>query len=334
MGRPNILLVEWASSGGCWVDGLAFSEENVFLHHGRAMLRAFAEDLAQAGFPTTVLIDVREQEPQTWPTSRQILVDGAERFWRVLNDEAARSDLILLIAPEEGGWLQRCHQELRGCEDKFLSPSGDFLTTACSKHATSERLRERGVQRLVGKLYGPAISTWPPVVSLPAIMKPDDGAGGTRQIVRDWDEVKQPTSGIWRIEPFIAGKSVSIAAICGAGEPVLLEPLEQIFEPPTDGIYVGGEFPLEEPLRRRAQSLASRGFAALGKARGFVGLDLVLHEFDESCDAIVDVNPRLTCSYIGLRQIYSTNLADALVRNHGGEPVRLQLNQKPISFRL
>ena len=334
MNRPEILLVEWASSGGCWVDGLEFSEDNVFLHHGRAMLRAFAEDLAEAGYVSTVLIDVRDNQPQAYPTSRQILIDGAEQFWQVMIEEAARSDLILLIAPEEGSWLQRCHQKLCGCEEKFLSPIGDFLTLTCSKHATSEQLRESGVQKLKGQRFASATSSWPPTVSLPAIIKPDDGAGGTRQIVHNWADISPPTSGAWRVESFIPGQAVSIAAICGANQPVLLEPLQQIFEPPTDGIYVGGEFPLTEPLRHRAQSLAARGLAALGTARGFVGLDLVLHEFDPSYDAIVDVNPRLTCSYVGLRQIYSTNLADALVRHHGGEHVDLHFNQKPISFRL
>ena len=239
-----------------------------------------------------------------------------------------------LIAPEEGGWLLRCHEELRGCKQKILSPSGDFLTRACSKHATSERLRERGVQRLEGRLYDAAIPSWPPDVSLPAIIKPDDGAGGTRTIVHDWNVVDRPSSGLWRVESFITGMAVSVAAICGAGEPLLLEPLQQIFQSPADGVYVGGEFPLEEPMRRRARALASRGLAALGATRGFVGLDLVLHESDAGHDAIVDVNPRLTCSYVGLRQIYSTNLADALVRNHGGESVRLRLRRKPISFRL
>ncbi len=334
MEQPLLLLVEWASSGGCWVDHSAFSEDNVFLHHGRAMLRAFADDLSAAGYPTTIMVDVREREPQFSAMARPIPIDDAARFWTVLQEEADRADLILLIAPEECGWLLRCHAALPGCEAKFLSPSGDFLQMACSKHATSEWLREQGVQRLEGQLFNAATSRWPPEVSVPAIIKPDDGAGGTRKIIDDWNSARPPTHGLWRIESLIEGTAVSMAAICGAGDPVWLEPLQQVFQPPADGIYVGGEYPLPKPLQQRARQLAASGLSAMGPARGYVGLDLVLHKFDCQRDAIVDVNPRLTCSYLGLRQIYSTNLAEALVQNHGGEPVHLHLRQKPVSFRL
>lgn len=318
----TVFVVEWASGGGFWVDGSAYSADNVYLRQGSAMAEAFVADLHRAGFQVRLLQDSRANATPIPNQIETISISSADMFWKELRDGAEAADWFLVIAPECAGWLQRCHVELLGLERKSLSPTGNFLNIAASKHATSERLRVAGVQRLVGEMLEPGCEsnreTCKEKVGLPAILKPDDGAGGERLAIRDWSEVPDFLAGRWRIESLIDGVSVSIAAWVGPAVVFWTEPVSQRFSERGAGEYLGGEFPLDPELAARTKRLAKAGMAALGPTQGYVGLDIVLAD-DPFFDAIVDVNPRLTCSYIGLRQIYATNLAAAIVQICRGE---------------
>ena len=66
--------------------------------------------------------------------------------------------------------------------------------------------------------------------------------------------------------------------------------------------YLGGSCPLPSGLAARADRLARCAAAAMPEWRGYIGIDLVLGEAnDGSEDYLIEVNPRLTTSYVGLR---------------------------------
>jgi predicted ATP-grasp superfamily ATP-dependent carboligase len=49
-------------------------------------------------------------------------------------------------------------------------------------------------------------------------------------------------------------------------------------------------------------------------SRGFVGVDLVLgHASDGSEDVVIEINPRVTTSYVGLRRALEQNLAELML---------------------
>ncbi|NIV10374.1 MAG: ATP-grasp domain-containing protein, partial [Aliifodinibius sp.] len=62
------------------------------------------------------------------------------------------------------------------------------------------------------------------------------------------------------------------------------------------------------PLLEEALETAQRTVELLRGLRGYVGVDMVLTN-DEP--VVVEVNPRLTTSYIGLRKVINFNLAQA-----------------------
>ena len=73
--------------------------------------------------------------------------------------------------------------------------------------------------------------------------------------------------------------------------------------------YRGGQGPLDDKDQRRAAHLAGLAIRALPRTiRGFVGVDIVLAD-DPARYCIIEVNPRLTTSYVGLRHIVEGNLA-------------------------
>jgi predicted ATP-grasp superfamily ATP-dependent carboligase len=96
---------------------------------------------------------------------------------------------------------------------------------------------------------------------------------------------------------------------------------------------LGGELPLSAGLAERASALAERALAAMPMTVGYVGVDLVLgREPDGSEDAVIEINPRLTTSYVGLRTAATSNLADVMWRVGQGDLQPVEFSSKPIEF--
>jgi hypothetical protein len=84
--------------------------------------------------------------------------------------------------------------------------------------------------------------------------------------------------------------------------------------------YEGGTMPLPDHLAIRTVELGRKAVTAVSGLRGYVGVDLVLRGQDH----VIEINPRLTTSYIGLRALAKTNLAEAMLRvveGHAGVTV-------------
>jgi len=125
----------------------------------------------------------------------------------------------------------------------------------------------------------------------------------------------------------------SIAFLCGPGVVCPLVPCEQRLS--TDGrfTYLGGRLPLPPDLADRTLGLGRRALAALPTALGYVGLDLVLGADPHgSEDYVIEVNPRLTTSYVGLRAASGANLAAALLAAASGRAPRLEFAPGGLEF--
>ena len=123
-----------------------------------------------------------------------------------------------------------------------------------------------------------------------------------------------------------------LLALCGCGEPELLLPCWQRVAPPTFESR-GGEIMRETEMIHRARQLARTALAALPATRGFVGLDLILGPDPNGCDdVVIEVNPRLTTSYVGLRRQAVENLGEAMWRRAMAQPSRLSFRSTPLQF--
>jgi predicted ATP-grasp superfamily ATP-dependent carboligase len=70
--------------------------------------------------------------------------------------------------------------------------------------------------------------------------------------------------------------------------------------------YRGGTTPLDHPLAKRAGEEAVRACEAIPGLCGYVGVDLVLTKSEA---VVIEVNPRLTTAYLGVRSALSENVA-------------------------
>ena len=82
-----------------------------------------------------------------------------------------------------------------------------------------------------------------------------------------------------------------------------------------------------------SQVVATLGAGTPDGPLGWLGIDLVLGGDPAGADdLVIEINPRLTTSYLGLRRLAHDNLAAALLAVARGEPARLSFRSEPLQF--
>ena len=224
----------------------------------------------------------------------------------------------LIIAPESDGvLLERCRvvEEAGG---RLLGPSSTAVALTGDKWALSQHFLRHDVPTPPCQLLHDQIS---PSIGCALVCKPRHGAGSQATfVVGNADELSRAVEAARRegfvgellVLPFIPGQPVSVSFLIGPGRRLVLPAAEQHLSADGRFHYHGGRLPLPEPLNARAQSLAERAVGCVEGLLGYVGVDLVL-DADPSADRIIEINPRLTTSYIGLRALAVSNLAAAML---------------------
>lgn len=339
----RVFIYEAITAGAGWGQDAHQPSSDGLLAEGLAMLRAVTEDFAVIeGVEIWGLRDERLagfRLPRKEVVVHSALSERAE-FERLAN----LCDWALVIAPELEGMLSERVGWLQGATAKLLSPSGEFLAIASSKSRTAERLHSHGVPvpLTVGvppsggfqeppKGGTPARSGTP---TFPLVLKRDDGAGSVgMRFIRNRKELEASILENCRLEQFCPGLPASVAVLCGPAGNVALQPCEQRLDPGTFE-YLGGNTPLPPNLAKRAKTLAIAAIEAMSPTTGYVGVDLVLGEAaNGSQDVIIEINPRLTTSYIGLRRACQQNLAQAMLDVAAGRLVDLCFGGERVEFR-
>lgn len=210
-----------------------------------------------------------------------------------------------------------------------------MIALAGNKQATAELLGRAGVPVARGVLLARGLSNGILPFRLPVIVKPVDGCGsqGVR-LIRNAEELASAnTAAGLRVEEFVPGLAASVSVLCGAGGNYALPACEQRLSDDGCFYYLGGRLPLAHELDQRARRLALRAIGALPATVGYVGVDLVLGaEADGSGDRVIEINPRLTTSYVGLRALSRVNLAAAMLAVARGEEPDLSFSDASIEF--
>jgi predicted ATP-grasp superfamily ATP-dependent carboligase len=228
----------------------------------------------------------------------------------------------MLIAPEFEGILLSLADRVVEQGGNLLSPSPEFVAIASDKQTTAERLHAARVNVPRGTVLMPA-ERCPGGFRYPAVLKPLDGCGSLGVTLVDAADRVPDGAGAFRLEELAAGIPASVLSICGGGQIVSLVPCLQRLAGEGDYSYLGGSLPLSDPLGERAHRLATAALEAMPATTGFVGVDLVLGDAEDgSQDVVIEINPRCTTSYVGLRAAYDVNLAELLLAVSNGESMQ------------
>ncbi len=288
------------------------------------MLAAVVEDFATIdGVSVTVLRDGRLPALSV-AAARQVVVEGPDHERTAFHEAVESTDATLVIAPEFDGLHLLRTQWAEEDGANLISPDSAFVELASCKWKCFQRWSEDQV-RTIETFQIAQRSTWEHLLNVPVVTKPKDGAGS--EGVLSWNagfEINGEflISEKHLIQPKILGDAVSCAALGNGADFFLLPAAFQSLD--KDLKYHGGCLPIPMELNVRAHRLAAQAIRTLPPFRGYVGLDMILGPCPEGKeDVAVDLNPRLTSSYVGLRLLLKNNLAQAMldvIAGQGFEP--------------
>jgi len=272
-------------------------------------------------------------------------VEASANVEDLLIREAAVADVTLVIAPEFDELLQQRAQAVVDAKGKLLGPSPEWIALASDKTAVLEHLDAHGIRtpRGICGTLGSLVKA-SKTHSYPLVLKPNCGAGAAMvELMIDSSQLimsvlfteflDEPP--FYRCEEFIPGQAASVAVLCGPQGQLTLRSATQniVFDERGRADYRGGSLSLSPALQARARDLAERTIRALPPTKGYIGIDLILGEVaDGSLDTVIEVNPRLTTSYLGLRAATDDSLADAMWRIAQGETVNIAWRPNIVEF--
>jgi predicted ATP-grasp superfamily ATP-dependent carboligase len=327
----HVLLYEWVTGGGLAEQGNLPSS---LLVEGAAMVAAVAADFVDLQPDrVTVLRDTRWMHDPL-PGCQLVEIDSRAALQHALEDLAAAADHVLVIAPEFDEILLAAVRTVEGQRRPSLNASPEFVRMASCKHRTAQCLQAAEVPVPRAQRLEADELRLPVHFPYPAVLKPLDGAGSQHTLLVDGPG-DEPDAYPWprRLEQFCAGRPASVAVLCGSGGHTPLPPCWQHLSQDGRFTYLGGELIVEADLRDRATRLALRALAAMPAARGYVGVDLILGTApDGREDRVLEINPRLTTSYVGLRAAVEQNLAAAMLSATAGATPEITVKAPSVRF--
>ncbi len=273
---------------------------------GEMMLRALLDDLTEIrGVEVAIMRDARLGADLS-ATSHPI--GSGSYFWPAIRRAVRDADAVWPIAPEQSGILLQITDEILQAARVLLGCRPDAVKIATSKRATADVLSRAGIAAIPTYFEERSI---PPEIG-EIVVKPDDGAGcrdtllfRSRWQLQAW--LRNHARAGLVFQPYIHGDARSLSLLCCDGRARLLACNRQKVElehgsfrfegVSVNAVAEGGE---------RYAMLASEIARALPGLWGYCGVDFI--ETDVG-PIVIEVNPRLTTSYAGLRRATGINPA-------------------------
>ncbi len=296
----RLLVCEFITGGGL----IGADLPATLAREGDLMLERVLQDLSDCG-------EVGHIEVLRDPRLPAVAVDKCTTtpvhldFWQTFSRCCAQVDAVLPIAPETDDILLKLTQIIQKAGIKLLNSREPAVHLAGSKRRTLDTLQTQGL---------PVVATYPAGQAPWGrhkhwVVKPDQGVGGEGCRLLNTGETDLQEDVI--VQPFVSGLAASLTLLCAEGRAALVACNEQRIHLDERGcrlqsLRVNGLTEQHESLRLLADAVA----AAMPELWGWVGVDIIL---TGAGPRVLEVNPRLTTSYAGLRQSLNCNPAQWLL---------------------
>jgi predicted ATP-grasp superfamily ATP-dependent carboligase len=330
----RLLVHEFASGGG-------FAGRAVpagLGREGRAMRDALVADLAALGRYRIVTSIDRRFPMRRVPAGVEVVTLGQGRaaFGTLL----AGADAAWIIAPETGGCLERLVASAEAAGVPVLGSASHAIGRAGDKAALVRRLEKHGIRhpptrvaRSLGECRRAAQE-----LGLPLVVKPARGAGSEGvTLVTSSRRLPEAVAlarraggpGPLLVQRYCPGVAASVSLLSSGRRAVVLGVNAQRVNRSSGFAYRGGVTPLVHRLAKRAAATALATCRTLPGLKGYIGVDLVLTESEA---IVIEVNPRLTTAYLGLRASFDLNLAGLAVAACAGRLPRVPRVERRVRF--
>ena len=360
----RVAVLEYLTGGGLQKDANSPS----LYCEGMAMLTALATDLALCGHDVHTCDNVAFRsakaalcasfaERKATLSVHPIDHNKDEHSWLDRWIEvASQCERTIVIAPEIHQQLEDTVAKLRRTGAVVVASSGKFLQATSCKLSTANFFKESHVPHPATLSLSRYLTSIDPLDdSKPAsavTLKRRDGAGcvdmkvfANQRKLTEWlknHEFQNPMGDEWIVQEWLAGRPASMALLAGDEWKLLGAVNQRIVldhsvnqRGVSEVSYLGGTGPLAGVSVEQLANLACRVRESLPSgAAGWIGIDFLVP--DESVGPkdliVIEVNPRLTTSYLGYRKWYGYKLADALLGNVSHSDLNLAMNQQRIEF--
>ena len=324
----QIFISEFLTSGA-WTEPLTGS----LLAEGHAMASSVLRDAAAIpNAKITTTWDARLPPPPS--DVQSIRPENAAHERSLFATLASRADLTYVIAPEFGGLLQQRYADVRQANGQWCGASESILRVGGDKLEFFQHLRDHSIPTIDTYLGGQRsaihvdsadddCSGW--------IIKPRHGAGA-QDTLRCADlkaavtAIQRKTNGQtgidddYLLQPFVVGQPWSVACVATQSGKTVLPPVRQQIA--TDFTFAGGVVTTNGPLHQKLTSRVRDVLNTLPSGwTGFMGFDLIVPE-QASEPLVVELNPRLTTSYIGYRQLIPGLIESILLQGECSVPTK------------
>lgn len=290
------------------------------------MRDALLRDLSELNaYQLISLHDVR-LEPSSMVSHSSPVAAG--QFIQVFETLLMQVDLVWLIAPESDGHLLKLTELCLEAENKqdgpiLLGCGYDACLIGTSKTLSYEAMQAAGIHTLPVHPGEDVIrddcfaqlaqskEAW--------LVKPEDGAGcegiqyfASIKAMRDWMQLKDRSQHFFA-QAYQSGIAASFCMLCRDGQAWLLSVNQQHVSMQDNGFVLHGiSVNGLNQYWSRFETLARKMAKMLPDALAYVGVDVIM---DAQNDAIyvIDINPRLTSSYVGLREAMACNPAELIL---------------------
>jgi hypothetical protein len=317
----KVLVYEFFAGGGCPAGKLPCG----LAAEALGMLWALLTDFRLWGKARTITaLDPRFEEQIPGLGRANLPADEIVRAFPGRHEEAFlsllhRCDAALVLAPETNGILSRLTAQVEMAGIPLLGSTASAVDTAGDK-ASCSRLFGRAQlsaprTRICSFASAPQAAS---EIGWPLVIKPLDGVGSEGVCRVDClSELPRALTLLRRItaherillQSFADGVHASVSVLIAKEHCLPLSLNRQLIEAGSPFRYWGSEVPFHHRAAGHALELARSAVRLIPGLGGYVGVDLVLR--DEGAE-LIEINPRLTTSYIALRQVAQTNLACAL----------------------
>ena len=252
------------------------------------------------------------------------LAHSPEEEIELLAELGAWADVTLLIAPEFDGILTHRALLVEGVGGRLCGPSPIAITTCTDKFDLAAILQAAGIPTIPTAHFSPA-QDHSTDVTYPCVIKPRDGAGSQEtylvptaaefdRLLPRWKQSSLLKHAIW--QPYIAGRAVSVAVVV-TPEQYRYQPLltcEQTLSSDGRFGYQGGVIPARGVDAIAVHHAAVAACRQVPGLRGYVGVDLIIPDSNPAEPLVVEINPRVTTSYLGYSRLCNQNLIGTMLQ--------------------
>jgi predicted ATP-grasp superfamily ATP-dependent carboligase len=320
----NLLIFEYVSGGGYTNQKLSAS----ILSEGYGMLRSLISDCKAAGHNVTTLLDSRLKEFNSPNEADQIVsTSSPNEVDEKLKELSSVADAVYVIAPESGQVLEKLVENIEFSGGTSLNCEIDAIKRVSNKMTAYETLERMGLkvpETVLLDIHKKTenIKRLTKELGYPLVFKPLDGVScGGLSLVKDERDIAGAVKKVAResmskqfiAQKLIGGKAASACVISTGDKAVavtLNRQLVTLASPDEESGYYGGAVPFDHSLEKEALRVAQRVVEGIGGLKGYVGVDMILADEEP---VVLEVNPRLTTSYVGLRRVADFNPAEAIV---------------------